>query len=127
MIFEEIVAQIREKLSGADISAIQENVAIQVNLTGRTAGTFYIEVRDGKLSVEPYEYIDRDAMLTLPAASFLKLAEGKLDPIEEATAGRLQFEGDAEKALKVIELGKQVQAGAPALKAAKNKAVKRAK
>ena len=46
----------------ADVSGIGEHLAFQFDITGEGQGTFYAEVKEGKLYVEPYEYYDRDAI-----------------------------------------------------------------
>ena len=88
----------------ADVSEIQEHLAYQFNITGEAAGIFYVEVKEGKLYVEPYEYYDRDAMFICSAETLKKLASGKLDPILAFTMQKLKVEGNIEKALKLKEL-----------------------
>ena len=68
---------------------------------------FYVELKDGVLHVEPYEYFDRDAMFTAKAETFMKIAEGKTDPIAAVTLQKLKVEGNIEKALKLKELIKK--------------------
>ena len=63
-----------------------------------------MEVKEGKLYVEPYEYFDRDAMFIGSAQTFLKIAEGKLDPVLAFTLQKLKVEGNLDKALKLKEL-----------------------
>ena len=64
MTVEQLTAKVYEKLKDKDFgSEMGRLLAIQVNLTGRIGGVFYIEILDGRLSVMPYEYIDRDAVL----------------------------------------------------------------
>lgn len=65
---------------------------------------FYAEVKDGQLSVEPYEYFDRDAMFTCSAETLFKIADGKTDPILAVTLGKLKVEGNIDKALKLKDL-----------------------
>lgn len=103
MTYEEIVAKVRERLSGVDPSKVDGFLAIQVNLTGEGEGAFYVEVKDGKLSVEPYEYYDRQAMIIMKSKHFLQLMDGKLDPVVAFTLGKLKVEGSIEK---VLEFGK---------------------
>ena len=67
-------------------------------------GIFYVEVKDGVLHVEPYEYHDRDAMFTCAPDVLLKIAEGELDPVEAFTEQKLRVEGDIEKALRLKEI-----------------------
>ena len=63
-----------------------------------------MEVKEGKLYVEPYEYFDRDAMFTCKAETLLKIAEGKMDPVLAVTLQKLKVEGNIEKALRLKEL-----------------------
>lgn len=104
MAFIEIVDATRTKLEGADASAIAGKLAVQVNVTGKTPGTFYIEVLNGKVSVEPYEYNDRDAEITLTATNYNKLIDRKLDPVLAFTTGKLKVEGNIEKVLEFSKL-----------------------
>ncbi|MBQ8318749.1 MAG: SCP2 sterol-binding domain-containing protein [Lachnospiraceae bacterium] len=103
MTYEEIVEKVRERLKDADTSKVDGFLAIQVNITEEGAGAFYVEVKDGKLSVEPYEYHDRQALITMKSKNFIKLMEGSLDPVAAFTLGKLKIDGSIEK---VLEFGK---------------------
>ncbi len=103
MTYEEIVEKVRERLKDADTSKVDGFLAIQVNITEEGAGAFYVEVKDRKLSVEPYEYHDRQALITMKSKNFIKLMEGKLDPVAAFTLGKLKIDGSIEK---VLEFGK---------------------
>ena len=92
---------------GADVSDISEHLAYQFNIVGEASGIFYVEVKDGKLSIEPYEYYDRDAMFTATAETFQAIMSGKLDPVAAFTFQTLKVEGNFEKALKLSELIKR--------------------
>ncbi len=74
-------------------------LAVQVNITGKDSGVFYVEVKDGKISVEPYEYNDRQCAITISMADFNKLLDGKLDPVLAFTTGKLKVDGDVGKAV----------------------------
>lgn len=97
---------------GADVSGIQEHLAYQFNITGEASGIFYVEVKDGKLYVEPYEYFDRDAMFICSAQTLRELADGRLDPVLAFTLQKLKVEGSIDKALRFKELVDQNKAGA---------------
>lgn len=101
MQFQELFQQLKDQFIQTDVSNTQGKLAIQVNLTGDPEGTFYIEAKDGKLSIEPYEYIDRDVALTVDAGDFVKMAKGKLDPVMAFTVGKLKVDGDIGKALEL--------------------------
>lgn len=104
MTYAEFFSQIKGEFMNADVSGITENLAYQFNITGEASGIFYVEVKDGKLYVEPYEYFDRDAMFTCSAETLRELAEGKLDPVLAFTVQRLKVEGNIDKALRFKEL-----------------------
>ena len=104
MTYAEVFVAIKEKFMAADTSDIKEHLAYQFNITGEGSGIFYAEVKDGVLSVEPYEYYDRDAMFTCSAETLLKIADGKLDPIMAFTLQKLKVEGNIDKALRLKEL-----------------------
>ncbi len=103
MTYEEIVANVREEFTDADVSMIEEHLAYQFNIHGEGEGAFYVEVRDGKLYIEPYEYYDRDAIFICSAKTLFKMIEGKLDPVAAFTVGKLKVEGDLDKALRLKE------------------------
>ena len=107
MTYAEFFAEIKGKFLEADISDVQEHLAYQFNIVGEGSGIFYVEAKEGKLYVEPYEYYDRDAMFTATAEVFMKIAEGKLDPIAAFTMQKLKVEGNIDKALKLNELTKR--------------------
>ncbi len=104
MTYEEIVEKVRERLKDADPNKVDGFLAIQVNITEEGAGAFYVEVKDGKLSVEPYEYHDRQALITMKSKNFIKLMEGKLDPVAAFTLGKLKIDGSIEKVLEFSKL-----------------------
>lgn len=104
MEFNQLVKEVREQFINVDISEILEKLAFQFNLEGDGGGTFYTEIKDGVLSVEPYEYIDRDVLFIVSVENFMKLINGNLDPIFAYTTGKLKVEGDIGKALQIKKL-----------------------
>lgn len=63
-----------------------------------------MEVKDGQLFVEPYEYYDRDAMFTCTPEVLLKIAEGKMNPVTAFTMQKLKVEGNFDKALRFKDI-----------------------
>ena len=98
MSFDELLARVRKIADKVDASGV-EFLAVQVNITGADGGVFYVEVKNGVISVEPFEYIDRNCEITISMDNFVKLMEGKLDPIAAFTLGKLKVNGDIGKAL----------------------------
>lgn len=109
MTYAEFFSEIKSDFMRADVSDITEHLAYQFNITGEASGVFYVEVKDGKLYVEPYEYFDRDAMFTCSADTLREMAGGKLDPVFAFTIQRLKVEGNFDKALRFKELADRSQ------------------
>ena len=98
-----VVTKLRKLAENADVSNV-DFLAVQVNLTDQDPGVFYVEVKDHKISVEPYEYHDRNCAITMNMTNFNKLLDGKLDPIFAFTTGKLKVDGHAGKALEFSKL-----------------------
>ena len=109
MSYEELVGEIRNLFMKADVSDIKEHIAYQFNIRGEAEGAFFAEVSDGKLSIEPYEYYDRDVLFTTTADTLLKIAKGKTDPVAAFTLGKLKVEGDFDKALKLKDFTRKAK------------------
>lgn len=104
MTYAEYFSKVKSEFMGADVSDITEHLAYQFNITGEASGIFYVEVKEGKLYVEPYEYYDRDVIFTATADTFEAVVSGKLDPVMAFTLQKLKVEGNFDKALKLNEL-----------------------
>lgn len=111
MTYADMFSQVKTQLMGADVSKISEHLAYQFNITGEAEGIFYIEVKDGQLHVEPYEYFDRDVIFTCTAQTLEKIASGKQDPIMAVTLGKLKVDGNIDKALKLQDILKTIKKG----------------
>ena len=68
MTYDSVVQATRKKFLNTDVSSVQGTLAFQINLIGKVEGIFYIEIKDGQVHVEPYEYYDRNAILTFKLA-----------------------------------------------------------
>ncbi|MCR5776566.1 MAG: SCP2 sterol-binding domain-containing protein [Lachnospiraceae bacterium] len=106
MTFNELVEKVRKLSAKADVSD-KDFLAVQVNITGKESGVFYVEVKDHKINVEPYEYNDRNCAITISLDDFNKLIGGKLDPVVAFTTGKLKVDGDTGKALEFSKLLKK--------------------
>ena len=116
MTYEELVQQVKEIAEEADAGKIQDHVAFQFNIEGEAAGAFYLDIKEGKAAVEPYEYYDRDVLITSTAETLLKIMEGKLDPVAAYTLQKIRVEGDLGKALLLKEVVGQKKAKKKAAK-----------
>lgn len=101
MKYEEIVGKMRELIATKDVSKVKRHLAYQFNITGEGEGIFYIEVKDGKAYVEPYDYHDRHALFCCEAKVLFDIIEGTLDPVKAFEDKTLHVEGDLGMALKL--------------------------
>ena len=105
MTYADLFYEIKGKFMGADVSDIHEHLAFQFNIEDEEAGgAFYVEVKEGVLYVEPYEYYDRDAMFICAPDVLLGIADGTIDPVAAFTEQKLRVEGNNEKALRLKEI-----------------------
>lgn len=104
MTFSEYFTNVKNAFEGTDVSDMKEHLAYQFNVTGDEAGAFYVEVKDGQLYIEPYEFHDRDAIFIASADTFTAIMNGKMDPIWAFTIHKLKVEGNIEKALKLKDI-----------------------
>lgn len=123
MTYADFFYEFKGKFMGADVSDIHEHLAFQFNIEDEEAGgAFYVEVKDGQLFVEPYEYYDRDAIFICAPEVLFDIADGRLDPIAAFTEQKLRVEGDLEKALRFKEIVEMKSASAKADKGIVQKA-----
>ena len=115
MTYEKIFKEVKKAFSKADAKAITAEFAFQFNITGEGEGIFYAAYKNGVLSVEPYDYKDRDVIFTADGNTLVDIANGKTEPIEAIKAGKLYVDGDHELAKQIMFL---IAAKKPAAKKA---------
>ena len=132
MTFETAFKRLKEKFVNVDASLL-EDMAIQITISDEDCGgTFYAEVRNHVLSVEPYDYKDNDAIIDVTRAALASLLDGKANIDTVIEKGDMTVMGDLAKvaavkdAIKVPEKKKTV-AKKPAVKkeTAKKETVKK--
>ncbi len=105
MTYADFFYDMKGRFMGADVSDIHEHLAFEFDIEDEEAGgAFYVEVKDGTLYVEPYEYYDRDARFICAPEVLVKIADGELDPVWAFTTQKLKVEGNIEKALRLKEI-----------------------
>lgn len=91
MTFDEIFNKVKDMFKDTDVSHITEHLAYQFNITGEGSGCFYVEVKDGKLIIEPYEYYDRDAIFICKQIHYLILFLEKQTLLQHIQLGGLKY------------------------------------
>lgn len=118
MSYEEIISIARENLKKTVSKNSVENTAVEFNIYGEGEGAFYIEIKDGKVSLEPYEYYDRDAKIIISGNELEKIINREKTPEESFSEGTLTVEGNIDKAREILNVFK-----APAKKTVPKKSI----
>jgi len=116
MTYHELFAYIREKFIDKDVSGFKSDVAYQFNVRGEGEGAFYVAVKNNVLSIEPYEYYDRDVIFELDSKVLIDIADGKTKPVSAFMTGKLKAHGDKAKALefeKILKAENKTKAAEP--------------
>ena len=93
MKYEDVVKKVKANLKKADAGKVGEHVAVQFDITGEGEGAFYVEVKDGAIEVEPYEYKENDIKVTASADDILLITSGKISYTELLSDGRAYGDG----------------------------------
>lgn len=123
MTYEKLVAKVKSSYAKADASKIADHIAVQVNVSGEAEGIFYIEVSEGKLAVEPYDYHDHDMIIFADEKAIVDIASGKVALADAIKNEVVSVAGpDIDKALQIgnVEFKKAAKK-APAKKPAAKK------
>lgn len=122
MYFEEAFGKIKTSLGKTKVKASDNHFAIQVRMTDYDCGgTFYIEQKEGKFFVEPYNYFDFDADIEASFKDIKDVADGKVDMKKAIDDGKLIINGNLEE---LLSYGAQLKK--PEKKAAAKKATAKA-
>ena len=105
MRYEELVENVRNATRNIKVSRAVGHVAFQFNVEGEGEGAFYLEIADGKINVEPYEYYDRDMVIVTTADVIMQMLDGSLQPRVAYTRELLRIYGDVEY-LAILPLGR---------------------
>lgn len=108
MTYQELVEKVKVAYNKAKAVEITEHIAVQVNVEGEASGIFYIEVANGAVNVEPYDYHDHDVLVIASTEVISDIADGKLSVEEAYASAAIRVEGNLGKAalLKQIEIKK---------------------
>lgn len=96
--------KLKTALEKAKIPLSDGHFAVQAHITDEDCGgIFYIEKRDLRLFVEPYDYYDNNACIFASFDTFKKMFEGKISAKAAFDDGSLIIDGDAEGFFETVE------------------------
>lgn len=94
---------VRAKFAKKDVSKVNEKIAIEIKAYGDKEYYIYILIDDGKVTVEPWGYIDNDVHIDMPIDDVVAVVNGKYDFIAKAISGDFYAIGSVTKLLKAYE------------------------
>ena len=94
---------VRAKFEKKDVSKIGEKIAIEIKAYGEKEYYIYVLIEDGKVTVEPWGYIDNDVHIDMPIADVVAVVNGKYDFKAKALSGDFYAIGSLTKLLKAGE------------------------
>ena len=100
----DICAKLYKKIDKTKAAKIKDLVAADVEVWGWEDGTnkhLFVEVLDGKVRVEPYDYIDCTLKAHISFADAIAFLDGKLTLADALAAGKLNANGNVGAALRL--------------------------
>lgn len=94
---------VRAKFAKKDVTKVNEKIAIEIKAYGDKEYYIYILIDDGKVTVEPWGYIDNDVHIDMPIDDVVAVVNGKYDFIAKAISGDFYAIGSVTKLLKAYE------------------------
>ncbi len=104
MTFEKIVATLQKTYKNATAENIKGKLAVEVDVRGEGEGALYIEVNEGKVDVQPFEYYDKNATIITSGDAIVAIASGKMDIETAVNDGTVTVDGDLGSALLLKEI-----------------------
>jgi putative sterol carrier protein len=82
------------------------NATIQLNLSGENGGYWFVNVRDGKVTIDRGSASSPNMTMAMTAQDYVDMSTGKLHPQVAFMDGRLKISGDMDLAMKMQALFK---------------------
>jgi len=103
MTYENIVNKVQKQAIKCNAVPVDHHIAVQFNILGEGEGAFYMEIDAGRISVQPYEYYDRDAVVYVDAETLLDTIAGKLSVADVTSNGKLVIQGNYDATINLLE------------------------
>lgn len=105
---DDIVAKISKRIDKEAAKQVAANgkAAIDIKLYGAFEAHMYIEIKDGVVTVAPFDYIEKDIEAAVPVDVALAIADGKTSVKEAVENGSLYVFGNVHFALLFAKLFK---------------------
>ena len=105
MTFEELYGTIKEYFESKDFKDFGlGDYSYEFDVTGEGEGKFYIEVRDGRLDIQPFDYKNSLCAFTVDSGNLNRIFSRQLSPVEAYSTGRLAIRGDVSAAFRFADV-----------------------
>lgn len=101
----EIIELIRLKTNGCNTEGLPDKFAAEFRI--EDAGVFYIEILNGKITIAPYEYNDRDILIQTTADNLTKILNKELGIEKALITKKITVSGNIQKAMFIKKLFKK--------------------
>jgi len=99
---EEVLQQLPEHF--IPDKAGKMDLVAQLDITGDESGQWIITIKNKHCAVNKGVAKDASLKLTMDGKDFVDLIEGRLDPTQAYMQGRIKFEGNMLKAMRIVNL-----------------------
>ncbi len=119
MTYEEILETVKNSLKKTAVKDVVGHIAVEFDIHGEGEGAFYVEVNDGKITVQPYEYYDNDAKVIISSDELIKILSGQVKPEESVSSGKTIIEGNPECVKEILKFIKKTKGAKTSVKSTK--------
>lgn len=78
MSYQESFEKIKKLAESLKADDVKGHYAFQFDITGDDEGSFYVEINDGKVVCEPYDYKDNNAVISATSDEIAKYFKGEI-------------------------------------------------
>ncbi len=101
---ETVIEKLKNKINSEKAAEIDGRIAIDIKLYGTFEQHIYILVNNGQVSIEPYEYNDRDIETAISVEDALAIVDGTLSVKDALINGQLYACGRIDLAFKIVPI-----------------------
>ena len=102
--FDQLYKMVAPAFYKMDVTGVENKLAFEFQVKDMDNGVFYVEMNCGQVSVAPYNYYDRNAIITASSETFVNIASGKMVPKLAYAVGLITVEGDKHAVLQLLDL-----------------------
>ena len=104
MTFEELYDKLKEYFETKDYAGFgQGTFSYEFDVTGQGEGRFYLEVRDGVMDIQPFDYKNSLCSFSVDSGNLNRILSRSMSAVEAYSTGRLRVHGDVSAAFRLAD------------------------